>query len=105
MPARTPTFRVALNVANLPGGRAELGLGAGAFWDAIVAAGGTRLTPGQSVPALEEGGEVIRDVWRPEGSAAVHVDGRHHRVVGLHPGPRPAHPVEIWLGAYQPRMV
>ena len=33
------------------------------------------------------------------------VEGEHHRVVGLHPGPAPAHPVEIWLGAYKPRML
>ncbi len=62
--AQTSTVRVAPNVANLPlrqpvvlarsvasldilsGGRVELGLGAGAFWDAIAAAGGRKLTPG-----------------------------------------------------------
>src|SRR4051812_374898 len=61
--ARTVTLRVAPNVANLPlrlpavfarsvasldllsDGRVELGLGAGAFWDAIAANGGARLTP------------------------------------------------------------
>ena len=31
----------------LSGGRVELGLGAGAFWDAIAAIGGPRLTPGR----------------------------------------------------------
>ncbi|MEO7235680.1 MAG: LLM class flavin-dependent oxidoreductase [Lapillicoccus sp.] len=121
--ARSSSLRVALNVANLPlrppvvlaksiatldrltGGRAELGLGAGAFWDAIAAAGGRRLTPGQSVDALREGIEVIRGVWGVDGSGAVRVDGEHYRVVGLHPGPAPAHPVEIWLGAYKPRML
>ncbi|WP_377639057.1 LLM class flavin-dependent oxidoreductase [Oryzobacter terrae] len=119
--ARTSTLRVALNVANLPlrqpvvlaksvatldlltGGRAELGLGAGAFWDAIVAAGGPRLSPGESVEALEEAIAVIRGVWAGEGS--VRVEGRFHRAVGLHSGPAPAHPVGIWLGAYKPRML
>ena len=65
-------MRVAPNVANLPlrppavlaqavasldilsDGRAELGLGAGAFWDAIVAVGGPRRSPGEAVEALEE---------------------------------------------------
>lgn len=121
--ARSSTLRVALNVANLPlrppvvlaksissldlltGGRVELGLGTGAFWDAIVAAGGRRLTPGQSVEALEEAIHVVRGVWAGEGGPSVHVAGAHHRVVGLHPGPAPAHPVEIWLGAYKPRML
>jgi alkanesulfonate monooxygenase SsuD/methylene tetrahydromethanopterin reductase-like flavin-dependent oxidoreductase (luciferase family) len=120
--ARSASLRVALNVANLPlrqpvvlaksvatldlatGGRVDLGLGAGGFWDPIVAAGGTRLTAAQSVDALREGIEVIRGVWRPDGKA-VRVDGEHHRVNGLHPGPAPAHPAEIWLGAYKPRML
>ncbi len=120
--ARSATLRVALNVANLPlrppvvlaksvatldlvtGGRVDLGLGAGGFWDPIVAAGGTRLTPAQSVDALREGIEVIRGVWRADGPA-VHVDGEHHRVKGLHPGPAPAHAIEIWIGAYKPRML
>ena len=120
--ARSASLRVALNVANLPlrqpvvlaksvatldlvtGGRVDLGLGAGGFWDPIVAAGGTRLTAAQSVDALREGIEVIRGVWRPDGRA-VRVDGEHHRVNGLHPGPAPAHPAEIWVGAYKPRML
>lgn len=119
--ARTSQLTVATNVANLPlrqpvvlarsvatldrltGGRVELGLGAGAFWDAIVAAGGVRRTPRQAVDALVEAIEVIRAVWQPPGS--VHVDGQHHRVHGLHAGPPPAHPVPIWLGAYGPRML
>ena len=121
--ARTTSVRVAPNVANLPlrppvvlarsvatldllsGGRVELGLGTGAFFDAIVAAGGTRLTPGESIESLAEAMEVIRAVWAGEGGPAVRVEGKHHRVVGLHPGPAPAHPVEIWLGAYKPRML
>ena len=121
--ARTTSVRVALNVANLPlrppvvlarsvatldrlsGGRVELGLGTGAFWDAIVAAGGTRLTPGESIESLTEAIEVIRAVWAGEGAPSVRVEGQHHRVVGLHSGPAPAHPVEIWIGAYKPRML
>lgn len=121
--ARTTSVRVAPNVANLPlrppvvlarsvatldllsGGRVELGLGTGAFFDAIVAAGGTRLTPGESIESLAEAMEVIRAVWAGGGGPTVRVEGKHHRVVGLHPGPAPAHPVEIWLGAYKPRML
>jgi len=118
--ARTSTLRVALDVANRPpvvlakaiasldllsGGRTELGLGAGALWDAVVAAGGPRRTPGEAVTALEEAIAVIRGVWRPEGSEAVRVHGSSYAVSGLHPGPAPAHPVEIWLGAYRPRLL
>jgi alkanesulfonate monooxygenase SsuD/methylene tetrahydromethanopterin reductase-like flavin-dependent oxidoreductase (luciferase family) len=120
--ARSAGLRVALNVANLPlrppvvlaksvatldlvtGGRVDLGVGAGAFWDAIVAAGGTRLTAPESVDALREGIDVIRGVWQ-EDARSVRVEGRHHHAVGLRPGPTPAHTVEIWLGAYKPRML
>ncbi|MEU8383767.1 LLM class flavin-dependent oxidoreductase [Streptosporangium sp. NPDC048865] len=120
--AVTSAVRVSPNVANLPlrppavlarsvatldilsGGRVELGLGAGAFWDGIAALGGPRLTAAQGVDALEEGIEVIRAVWAA-GGGAVRVDGHHHRVRGAHPGPAPAHDVGIWLGAYKKRML
>ena len=120
--ARSTRVRVAPNVANLPlrppavlarsvatldlvsRGRVELGLGAGAFWDAIAAMGGTRLAPGEAVDALAEAIEVIRATWA-EGGPAVRVDGQHHRVHGMHPGPAPAHDVGIWVGAYKKRML
>ncbi len=118
--ARTTAITVAPNVANLPlrppvvlarsvatldrlsGGRVELGLGTGAFWDAIAAAGGPRRTPKEAVDALVEAIGIIRGVW---GTGSVRVEGEHYRVAGLHAGPRPAHPVPIWLGAYKPRML
>jgi hypothetical protein len=120
--ARTANVHVAPNVANLPlrppavlarsvasldilsGGRVELGLGAGAFWDGVTAMGGRRLTPGQSVDALSEAVDVIRQLWSQE-AGSVRFEGEHYRVVGAHRGPPPVHPVEIWLGAYKPRML
>jgi alkanesulfonate monooxygenase SsuD/methylene tetrahydromethanopterin reductase-like flavin-dependent oxidoreductase (luciferase family) len=120
--ARTTRVRISPNVANLPlrppavlarsvatldlvsHGRVELGLGAGAFWDAIAAMGGRRLTAGQGVDALAEAIAVIRAVWA-EGGPAVRVDGDYYRVHGAHPGPAPAHNVGIWVGAYKPRML
>ena len=119
--ASTTTLRVAPNVANLPlrqpavlarsvasldllsGGRVELGLGAGAFWDAIEALGARRLTKAQSVRALEEAIDVIRATWAPSGT--VRVDGEFHRSWGAHAGPAPAHDVAIWIGAIKPRML
>jgi hypothetical protein len=121
--AQTRTIRVATNVANLPlrppavlaqavasldllsGGRVELGLGAGAFWDAIEAMGGRRLTPGEGVQALEEAIDVIRQMWDTGARGGVRVDGQHYRVIGAKRGPAPAHDVGIWLGAYKPRML
>lgn len=122
MAAHTSRVHLAPNVVNLPlrppavlarsvasldllsGGRVELGLGAGAFWDGIAAMGGPRLDPGEAVQALAEGVAIIRALWDADGPA-VRVDGRFHRVHGAHPGPAPAHDVGIWLGAYRPRML
>jgi alkanesulfonate monooxygenase SsuD/methylene tetrahydromethanopterin reductase-like flavin-dependent oxidoreductase (luciferase family) len=120
--AETTNVRVAPNVANLPlrppvvlarsaasldilsGGRVELGLGAGAFWDAIAANGGAKLTPGQAVDALSEAIDVIRAIWSAEGRAVRH-RGTYYAVDGAKPGPPPAHDIGIWLGAYKPRML
>src|SRR3954447_19141121 len=60
LPLRQPVV-LARSVASLDlltGGRVELGLGAGGFWDAIEAAGGRRLNPGEAVDALEEAIEI-----------------------------------------------
>jgi len=121
--ARTSRIHVAGNVLNLPlrqpavlaraaasldllsGGRVELGLGAGGFWDAIEAMGGRRLTPGQGVDALSEAIDIIRGIWDPHRRAPLRAGGRWHRVDGAKPGPAPAHEIPIWLGAYKPRML
>ena len=57
LPLRPPAVlaRAAASLDLLSGGRFELGLGAGAFWDAIEAMGGPRRTPGEAVDALERG--------------------------------------------------
>ena len=121
--ARTSRVRLAANVTNLPlrppavlaravasldllsGGRAELGLGAGAFWDAIEAMGGRRLRPGQARQALDEAIEVIRQTWAADQRGGVRVSGEFYQVNGAKRGPAPAHDVGIWLGAYKPGML
>lgn len=119
--ARTHRVHVMPNVANLPlrgpqilakaaaslqlvsGGRVELGIGAGAMWDAIEAYGGPRRSPGEAVDALEEALDVIRALWGAEGGDTV--EGEHYRLAGARPGPVPDEPPRIWIGAYGPRML
>jgi alkanesulfonate monooxygenase SsuD/methylene tetrahydromethanopterin reductase-like flavin-dependent oxidoreductase (luciferase family) len=103
LPLRPPAMlaKAAASLDVLSGGRVELGLGAGAFWDAIEAYGGPRRSPGEALAALGEGIEVIRKVW--SGERNLRFDGRYYRLAGAQSGPAPAHPIGIWLGAYGPR--
>jgi alkanesulfonate monooxygenase SsuD/methylene tetrahydromethanopterin reductase-like flavin-dependent oxidoreductase (luciferase family) len=105
LPLRHPAMlaKAAASIDLLSGGRFELGLGAGAFWDAIVAMGGPRRTPGEAFEATEEAIGLLRLLWSDERSARF--EGRHYRVVGVKPGPAPAHPIGIWIGAFGPRML
>jgi alkanesulfonate monooxygenase SsuD/methylene tetrahydromethanopterin reductase-like flavin-dependent oxidoreductase (luciferase family) len=119
--ARTERLRFFPAVANLPlrppamlakagasldvisGGRFELGIGAGAFWEGVEAMGGPAREPGESVEALEEAIEILRLAWG--GDRSVTFEGEHYSVRGFKPGPPPAHPIGIWVGAYKPRML
>ena len=119
--ATTERVSVFPNVANLPlrppavlaravasldivsGGRAELGIGTGAFWEAIAAMGGPRRSPRESVQALREAIAVIRALWPPGRGARV--AGQHYSLAGAKPGPFPVHDVGIWVGGYKERML
>ncbi len=104
LPLRHPAMlaKEAATIDALSGGRFELGLGAGAFWEGIEAFGGPRRSGPESVDALEEAIAILRACW-DEGGATF--EGEHYRVRGLKFGPPPAHRVGIWLGAYGPRMM
>lgn len=107
LPLRQPAM-LARSVASLDllsGGRVELGIGAGGFWDAIEAMGGRRLGPGQAVDALGEAIEIIRQVWDTGTRGGVRFDGSYYEVAGAKRGPAPAHRVSVWVGAYKPRML
>uniref|UniRef100_A0AAU2VPK8 LLM class flavin-dependent oxidoreductase n=1 Tax=Streptomyces sp. NBC_00008 TaxID=2903610 RepID=A0AAU2VPK8_9ACTN len=105
LPLRPPAVlaRTAAGLDLLSGGRVELGLGAGAYWDAIAADGGPRRTPGEAVRATREAIDVIRALWAP--GPPLRLDGKHYGLDGATPGPAPAHPIGIWLGAVGPRML
>jgi alkanesulfonate monooxygenase SsuD/methylene tetrahydromethanopterin reductase-like flavin-dependent oxidoreductase (luciferase family) len=118
--ARTRSIRLAPDVACLPlrppvvlaksaasldlitEGRVELGLGAGAFWDAIAGTGAPRRAPKEAVDALVEAIEVLRGMWA---GGPFSFTGEHYQIPGTKAGPVPAHRIAIWLGAYKPRML
>jgi FAD/FMN-containing dehydrogenase len=120
--ARTTRIRLAANVHNIPlrppavlaraaasldllsGGRFELAIGAGGFWDAIEAMGGEKLEPGEAVQAFEEAIDVIRGIWDVDDRSPLRAGGRFHHVDGAKRGPAPAHDMPIWVGAIKPRM-
>lgn len=103
LPLRLPAMiaKQAATLDALSGGRFELGLGAGAFWEAIGAMGGPVRSGGEALRALEEAIRIIRAFW--SGERTIAFDGEHYSVRGLHPGPAPVHPIGIWLGVGKPR--
>ncbi|WP_256974332.1 LLM class flavin-dependent oxidoreductase [Rhodococcus sp. NCIMB 12038] len=105
LPLRPPTIlaKAAASLDLLTEGRLRLGLGAGAFWDAIVAMDGPRRSPREAADALEEAVGVVRALW--SGERLVPVDGQYYHLSGVHPGPTPSRHLGIWLGAYGPRML
>ena len=105
LPLRHPPVlaKTAATIDRMSGGRFELGLGAGSFWDAIEGFGGPRRTPGEAVEAIEDAIHVIRLLW--SGERNLRYEGRHYRLKGVHSGPVPAHDIAVWVGATGPRML
>jgi alkanesulfonate monooxygenase SsuD/methylene tetrahydromethanopterin reductase-like flavin-dependent oxidoreductase (luciferase family) len=105
LPLRPPAMmaKAAASLDVLSGGRFDLGLGAGAFPGIVDRLGGPVRTVGEAIEALEEAIDVIRLMWSSEPS--VSYEGAYYRLADARPGPPPAHPIGIWLGAFKPRML
>lgn len=105
LPLRPPAMmaKAAASLDVLSGGRFDLGLGAGAFPEIVARLGGPVRTRGESIEALEEAIDVLRLMWSD--APSVSYDGTYYRLADARPGPTPAHPIGIWLGAFRPRML
>jgi alkanesulfonate monooxygenase SsuD/methylene tetrahydromethanopterin reductase-like flavin-dependent oxidoreductase (luciferase family) len=105
LPLRPPAMlaKQAATLDVLTGGRVEVGLGAGAFWQGVVAMGGEERTPGEAYTAFEEALHILRGMW-DNADRSFTYQGQFYRVQGARPGPKPAHHIRIWTGANGPRM-
>ena len=82
LPLRPPAVmaKAAASLDVLSGGRFELALGAGSFWDAIEAYGGPRREPRDALAALQEAIQVIHLIW--SGERNLRFEGAHYRLGG-----------------------
>ena len=108
LPMRPPAIlaKTAATLDIITKGRIELGLGTGAFWDAIQSWGGSRRTPGEAVAAYKEALQVIRLIWNyGRGRSRVSFPGKYYQLENAQAGPSPYHKMSIWTGGVGPRMM
>ena len=89
LPLRGPVMigKAAASLGIMSGGRFDLGIGAGTFWNAVGGMGGPVRTAGASIDALEEAIPIIRGAL--DGERVVRGSGPHYPVPGYPSGPVP----------------
>jgi alkanesulfonate monooxygenase SsuD/methylene tetrahydromethanopterin reductase-like flavin-dependent oxidoreductase (luciferase family) len=107
LPLRLPSVlaKQAATLDVLTGGRVELGIGAGGFWQAIAAYGGSERTPAEAYAAFEDALHILHGMWENTGGKSFTYNGKIYSVKGAKPGPTPAHSIPIWVGATGPKML
>src|SRR5690348_6070292 len=105
LPMRPPAMlaKTSATLDIITKGRIELGLGTGAFWDAIHTYGGARRSPPEAIAAYEEALQVIRLIWNyGRGRTRVSFPGKYYQLDNAQAGPSPHHKMSIWSGAVGP---
>ena len=97
--------KAAASLDILTGGRLEMGVGTGAYWEAIESFGGPRRKPGEAVAALREGIDIMRLLWQDRAGREVNYSGQYYNLKGAQAGPAPRHNINIWVGAVGPKML
>ena len=107
LPLRPPAMlaKAAASLDILTEGRVELGLGAGSYWEGVTSYGGPHRQPAEAVEATEEAIKIMRLLWNGTAGEKVSFPGKYYTLAEADPGPEPAHPIGIWLGAVKPRLL
>lgn len=106
LPLRLPSLlaKQAATLDILTGGRVELGLGAGVYWDAIAAYGGPERAPAEAYAAFKDALNILRGMWDNKSKTFSYI-GKIYSIKGAQSGPAPSHRIPIWAGAMGPKML
>ncbi|WP_189699268.1 LLM class flavin-dependent oxidoreductase [Streptomyces chromofuscus] len=101
---RPPTMlaKAAASLSVLTDGRVQLGVGGGAFAEAIASMGGLPRRGEKMVAFTEESLRLMRQALA---GGVVRMRTEHHAVTGYRSGPLPPVPVQLWLGAQKSKML